>query len=66
MNRMAMCENTHRDPIACAQVKVPPFLLATFQGQANTQAGLIFVFFSVSVFTTGLVTDIYLATRVVR
>ena len=33
--------------------------LATFQGKANTQAGLIFVFFSVSVFTTGLVTDIY-------
>ena len=33
--------------------------MATFQGEANTQAGLVFVFFSVSVFTTGLVTDIY-------
>ena len=31
--------------------------MATFQGEANTQAGFIFVFFSVSVFTTGLVTD---------
>jgi len=35
------------------------FLIGHFQGEANTQAGLIFVFFSVSVFTTGLVTDIY-------
>ena len=31
-------------------MKVPPFYLATFQGEANTQAGLIFTFFSVSVF----------------
>jgi len=48
----------HRDPLPCATVKVPPFYLATFQGRANTQAGWIYLFFSVPVFTTGLVTVI--------
>jgi len=50
--------NRHWDPLPCATVKVPPFYLATFQGRANTQAGWIYLFFSVPVFTTGLVTVI--------
>ena len=51
----------HRDPLPCATVKVPHFYFATFQGRANTHAaiaGLIYLFFSVPVFTTGLVTVI--------
>ena len=51
-------EPDHRDPLLCTTVKVPHFYLATFQGRANTHAGLIYLFFSVPVFTTGLVTVI--------
>ena len=41
-----------RDPLPCA--KVPHFYFATFQGKAH--AGLVYLFFSVPVFTAGLVT----------
>jgi len=44
--------------LPCATVKVPHFYLSTFQVRANTHAGLIHLFFSVPVFTTGLVTVI--------
>jgi len=53
---LSLC--AHRDPLTCAMVKVSPFYLSTFQARANTQAGWIYLFFSVPVFTTGLVTVI--------
>ena len=55
---LAVLHISHRDPLPCSTVKLPHFYLYTLQVIANTQAGWIYLFFSVSVFTTGLVTVI--------